>query len=175
MGLLDNLKNVLGSKKKDDIGATTKAPSQVLRENGIEASGLKYTFGSDGSVTLGGTIQQESDRQAIIDLLKALPGIESVNDQMTVAAPAAAAPAEPTPPPAASAPASEPSAPAAPEDRAVAGGTYTVKSGDTLWNIAKSHYGDGSKYMKIFEANKGLLDNPDRIYPGQELVIPKLD
>ena len=36
-------------------------------------------------------------------------------------------------------------------------------------------YGNGSKYMAIFEANKGLLENPDKIFPGQELVIPELE
>jgi nucleoid-associated protein YgaU len=53
--------------------------------------------------------------------------------------------------------------------------TYTVQSGDTLWKIAKEMYGDGSKYMKIFEANAGLLKDPDHIFPGQQLLIPKLE
>jgi nucleoid-associated protein YgaU len=35
-------------------------------------------------------------------------------------------------------------------------------------------YGDGSKYMKIFDANSDLLEHPDRIFPGQELAIPDL-
>jgi len=52
--------------------------------------------------------------------------------------------------------------------------TYTVQSGDTLWKISEQVYGDGSSYMKIFEANTGLLENPDQIFPGQELTIPKL-
>jgi nucleoid-associated protein YgaU len=49
---------------------------------------------------------------------------------------------------------------------------YTVKSGDTLSKIAKQHYGDANQYMKIFNANKGLLKDPDKIQVGQELVIP---
>jgi nucleoid-associated protein YgaU len=49
---------------------------------------------------------------------------------------------------------------------------YTVKKGDTLWAIAKAHYGEGSKYMAIFEANKPMLKDPDMIYPGQTLRIP---
>jgi nucleoid-associated protein YgaU len=55
------------------------------------------------------------------------------------------------------------------------GGSYTVQSGDTLWNIAETVYGDGSKYSKIFEANNELLESPDQIFPGQKLVIPELD
>ena len=47
-----------------------------------------------------------------------------------------------------------------------------VKSGDTLSKIAKEEYGDANAYMKIFEANKPMLSNPDRIYPGQMLRIP---
>ena len=49
---------------------------------------------------------------------------------------------------------------------------YTVKSGDSLSKIAKAHYGDAMKYPVIFEANKPMLKDPDRIYPGQVLRIP---
>jgi nucleoid-associated protein YgaU len=50
--------------------------------------------------------------------------------------------------------------------------TYTVKAGDTLSKIAKEHLGDANDYMKIFNANKGLLTDPDKIKPGQVLTIP---
>jgi nucleoid-associated protein YgaU len=52
------------------------------------------------------------------------------------------------------------------------GSTYTVKSGDTLSKIAKEHLGDANAYMKIFEANKDQLSDPDKIKPGQVLKIP---
>lgn len=51
-------------------------------------------------------------------------------------------------------------------------GTHMVVSGDNLWNIAKKYYGDGSKYTKIYNANKDKIKNPSLIYPGQKLVIP---
>ena len=51
---------------------------------------------------------------------------------------------------------------------------YTVKAGDTLSKIAKQHYGDAGKYPVIFEANKPMLEHPDKIYPGQVLRIPPL-
>lgn len=50
---------------------------------------------------------------------------------------------------------------------------YTVKSGDTLGAIAQRHYGKASQFTKIFEANRPLLEHPDRIYPGQVLRIPE--
>ena len=50
--------------------------------------------------------------------------------------------------------------------------TYTVKSGDTLSKIAKDHLGSAGAYMKIFEANKDQLTDPDKIKPGQVLKIP---
>jgi nucleoid-associated protein YgaU len=50
--------------------------------------------------------------------------------------------------------------------------TYTVKAGDTLSKIAKQHLGDANAYMKIFEANRDQLSNPDLIKPGQVLRLP---
>lgn len=52
------------------------------------------------------------------------------------------------------------------------GKTYTVKAGDTLSGIAKEHLGDGNAYMKIFNANKDQLSDPDKIKPGQVLKMP---
>ena len=51
--------------------------------------------------------------------------------------------------------------------------TYTVQSGDTLSSIARHFYSDASLYMKIFEANKSTLADPDKIAPGQVLHIPE--
>jgi len=50
--------------------------------------------------------------------------------------------------------------------------TYTVAAGDSLSKIAKHFYGNANEYMKIFEANKDKLADPNAIKPGQELVIP---
>src|SRR5262245_28561066 len=50
--------------------------------------------------------------------------------------------------------------------------TYTIRAGDTLSKIAKEYYGDSKQYMKIFEANRDTLSDPDKIQPGQTLVIP---
>lgn len=51
---------------------------------------------------------------------------------------------------------------------------HDVVSGDTLSAIAKKYYGDANKYPVIFEANKPMLSDPNKIYPGQKLRIPAL-
>ncbi|MGA8406937.1 MAG: LysM peptidoglycan-binding domain-containing protein [Candidatus Acidiferrales bacterium] len=70
-------------------------------------------------------------------------------------------------------------APAAAAAAASAGGpsssarTYTVQPGDSLSKISKQFYGDANKYMKIFEANKDKLSDPDKVRAGMDLVIPQ--
>ena len=51
--------------------------------------------------------------------------------------------------------------------------TYEVKAGDSLSKIAKRKLGDGNAWRKIFEANTDILKDPDKIYPGQKLKIPR--
>ena len=164
MGIMDSFKNVFG--KSESGRDVTVSPSQMLRDAGIDPEGLEFGFGGDGSINISGLISDESDRQKILDTLSGLDGISSVNDQMTVASPATAEDALPEP----VAPEPIESTPTAAEGRG-----YTVQSGDTLWKIAEEMYGDGSKYMKIFDANSSLLEHPDRIFPGQELTIPNID
>jgi len=65
-------------------------------------------------------------------------------------------------------------APAAPQPTGAIASekTYVVVEGDSLSKIAKREYGDANKWRTIFEANKGLVNDPDLIYPGQELKLP---
>jgi len=69
-------------------------------------------------------------------------------------------------------------APAAAAAAAAGGGattaarTYTVQAGDSLSKISKQFYGDANQYMKIFEANKDKLADPDKVKPGMQLNIP---
>jgi nucleoid-associated protein YgaU len=165
MGLFESIKNTFS--KSEPTADVTAAPSQLLREAGLDPSGLKFTFGN-AEITVKGSISNASDRQKILDVLSGIPGITSVQDQMSVSASAAAV--EP-------ATAAEQAEPTRPEEPAASGEgearTYTVVSGDTLWKIAERMYGNGSQYMRIFDANTDLLENPDRIFPGQKLIIPE--
>lgn len=54
----------------------------------------------------------------------------------------------------------------------IGGHSYTIRKGDTLSAIARQHYGEASAWRILFEANREILDDPDRIHPGQEIRIP---
>ena len=66
-------------------------------------------------------------------------------------------------------------APAEPQPTSTIGSeeTYVVAKGDSLSKIAKREYGDANKWRAIYEANKDLINDPDLIYPGQELRLPR--
>ena len=103
----------------------------------------------DGKLYWVGTVKTEEEKNEIWMAIKTIPEWreEIVADIKVVGGPAPAA------------------APAAAK-------TYTVKSGDTLSAIAKSQLGSAGDYMKIFEANRDQLSDPDKIKPGQVLKIP---
>jgi nucleoid-associated protein YgaU len=68
----------------------------------------------------------------------------------------------------------KPSASPAPGPLPSAGGgkTYEIQRGDTLSAIAQRHYGKASEWPKIHEANRDVIKDPDKIYPGQKIIIP---
>jgi nucleoid-associated protein YgaU len=174
MGIFDSIKNAFGKEApQPDV---TVAPSQLLREAGLDPTGLRFGFGTR-SITVSGDIAEEATRERILQVLRGIKDIDTVEDRLTLAAPTVEAPVAPAeapeqaPTPPATAPAEPPAAAAVP---AGAGGarSYTVVRGDTLWKIAEEAYGSGAQYTKIFEANRDQLDDPDRIFPGQKLIIP---
>jgi len=57
-------------------------------------------------------------------------------------------------------------------EEVVGGQTYTIDKGDTLSKIAKEHYGNANAWKQIFEANRDVIDDPDRIFPGQVIKLP---
>lgn len=50
--------------------------------------------------------------------------------------------------------------------------TYTIEKGDTLSKIAKQQYGNANDWKRIFDANRDVIDDPDRIFPGQVIKLP---
>ncbi len=100
----------------------------------------------DGEVaTISGTCASQEIREKVILTVGNTLGIARVDDQLEVSTP---------------------------EPEAV---FHTVVSGESLSKIAKQHYGNAMKYPVIFEANKPMLADPDKIYPGQVLRIPAID
>lgn len=167
MGFMDKLKGMFGGDEKAAVD-TVKGPSRVLRDAGINPSGLNCDIGGDGTLTVSGSCASDEERDRIIEVLEGMPDVSRVVNEIRVQEPRAEAEFPPTP-----AEAAEGADGASSET--VGGRRYTVQPGDTLWKIATEMYGNGSKYMKIFEANTPMLENPDKIFPGQELVIPDLD
>jgi nucleoid-associated protein YgaU len=126
--------------------ANQKAADAIVAYIGtqnLNAAGLSVDFdGATGNVTVAGTAPDQATKEKIVLCCGNVTGVAQVNDMLTVSEPAD-------------------------ESR-----YYTVVKGDTLSAIAKSHYGNANAYMKIFEANKPMLNHPDKIYPGQLLRIP---
>lgn len=99
----------------------------------------------DDTVTVYGKVDSQEEKEKVVLALGNVTGIATVDDRINVVHPK-------------------------PEST-----FYEVQSGDSLSKIAKAHYGDPMKYPMIFEANKPLLSDPDKIYPGQVLRIPPLE
>ena len=111
----------------------------------------------------------EAKGKAMAEFNKLVETENTINKIALAKAPAAVAP-----PPAAGAVVTG-GAPAKTAAAAAAAGAkvHVVEKGDTLGAIAKKYYGKAGAYMKIFEANKDILTDPDKIKPGQKLRIPE--
>jgi|SRR5262250_52329 len=130
----------------------------AINQNGVRLSHLHI---QDDKFFLQGAAGSEAIKNRVWDEIKKVnPSLNDITCDLTVD-PAAA------PPPATAA------AAAAAAGGSGHGRTYTVAAGDSLSKIAKSFYGNANQYMKIFEANKDKLSDPDKIKPGQVLVIPE--
>ena len=111
---------------------------------GLTISGLSVSYNSTtDTATLKGEAKSQADREKAVLAIGNINHVAAVQDDMTVAMPE-------------------------PESK-----FYTIKSGDTLSKVAKEFYGNPNLYSKIFEANKPMLSDPDKIYVGQVLRIPE--
>ncbi len=132
---------------QDDLNTKAgKAIETYVNAQNLGVSDVKVQFdGSQGKVTVTGTAPTQAAKEKVTLCCGNVAHVTSVDNQMSVANP-------------------EPEAQ-----------YHDVVSGDTLSAISKKYYGDANKYNVIFEANKPMLSNPDKIYPGQKLRIPPLD
>jgi len=154
MGLINFIKEagayLFGAGAGTAVAATQGKPvtTDILKQQvsvlGVPVDGLNVAF-NDPVATVSGTVASQSDKEKVALAVGNTPGVGQVNDQLAVKAAAATGPQT---------------------------SFYTVKKGDTLSAIAKAEYGDANKYPVIFEANKPMLKDPDKIYPGQVLRIP---
>jgi nucleoid-associated protein YgaU len=151
MGLLSFFKGV-GEKvfKNEETTATPAPEAEPLRASALLAhvKALKLPYNnltirtSGDTVKLEGEVAKQEDSEKIALAVGNVEGVQVVDNRLSVATPTPEA-------------------------------TYhTVEKGDTLSKIAKTIYGDMMKYPIIFEANKPMLTDPDKIYPGQVLRIP---
>ena len=154
MGLMSFFKGVGekifgGNKEVDPATAATVEPlraSALLAH--VKSLGLDYnslTIKTAGdTVILEGEVVKQEDAEKLALAVGNVEGVKVVDNQLDVAEPAEEAK------------------------------YHEVVSGDTLSKIAKEYYGDMMKYEVIFEANKPMLSDVDKIYPGQMLRIPSL-
>ncbi len=143
MGLLDFAKDVGSRLFTTDADAAENIKQHLdIKVSGIE--NLRVGF-DDGVATLGGECINEKTRDTCILIAGNVKGVERVvADDLVFPEPEEKQKVE----------------------------YYEIVSGDTLGAIAKKYYGKASLYTKIHEANKELIPDPNKIYPGQKIRIP---
>lgn len=133
------------AKVKAANDAAADAILDYIKAQNLSATGLTVTFdGATSTVSVFGVAPDQATKEKIALCAGNVAGVTSVNNMMSV----------------------DQSAPEAKY--------YTVVAGDNLSKISKAQYGDPNKYMTIYEANRPMLQHPDKIYPGQVLRIPPL-
>ena len=152
MGLLDFLKD----KGKDLFGGNAgneaeQIKQEVERALGNNVSNLGVRF-DNGRVSLQGTAKSQAAKEKAALIAGNVKGVSHVDDDGLRVDGAQTAGAATT--------------------QTAASTYYTIQSGDTLSKIAKEKYGDPNAYNKIFEANREVIGDPDKIYPGQQIRIP---
>ena len=147
MGLFDFAKDVGRQLFDTDAEAADNIKQHLeIRTSGISNIEVQY---DDGVATICGDCINQATKDNAVLMVGNIKGVEKViADDMRV------------PPPAKE---------EEPEEKSE---IYEIVSGDTLGKIAERYYGKPSEYMRIFEANREIIEDPDRIYPGQKIRIP---
>ena len=145
MGLWDFVRN---AGKALGIGGAeaAEAPAPEALKKEVEDLGLKAeglkVTVAGDTVKLSGKAASQAEREKVILAVGNVAGVAKVEEAIETPEPAA-----------------EPA-------------FHTVKKGDTLWKISERTLGSGARHKEIFEANRPMLKDPDKIYPGQVLRIP---
>lgn len=155
------------SVAKADTDRKVAALQQEVKALGLDSGDVKLTLRGD-------TVKIESkgaDRATMEKLILAVGNVKGIA-AVEAEVPKVQSSAQDASPKLASAPQAAPSSqPAAPASAQPV--FHTVKKGETLSAIAKQYLGDANRYQEIFKANKPMLSDPDKIYPGQTLRIPQ--
>ena len=142
-----------------------KSIIENIKEAEVNVEDLSVVVDGE-EVILGGKVKSQEAYEKLTLLAGNQHGIGRVNCQLEIDAPAPESSVSPQPESTVS---PQPESTVSPQAEST---FYTVKPGDTLSKIAKQFYGDASKYPVIFEANKPMLTDPNKIYVGQNLRIP---
>lgn len=161
MGLFSFIKNAgakvfgIGKTSEEEAAEAAMEEAELAKAKASKLVNAVETLGFDvldinvevegDKATVWGEANSQETREKVVLVIGNTEGIATVDDRMSVAV-------------------EEPKAQ-----------FHTVVSGDYLSKISKKYYGDAMKYNVIFEANKPMLTDPDKIYPGQVLRIPVID
>jgi nucleoid-associated protein YgaU len=179
MGIFDFIKNA-GHKviKHDDKEDAIEVVRRHLAAHGVSTKDVTIMVDGD-KITLMGYVPTLDVKEKTVLLAGNIEGIAKVDDRLHVGVrPGAATTTAATTPAGSTLGTGSGKVQMSPNETSGAGApawqsrTYTVEKGDTLSAISKKFYGDASDYNMIFEANKPMLSDPDKIYPGQVLRIP---
>jgi nucleoid-associated protein YgaU len=134
-----------GGRTSASTDPAGEAIINYIRAQNLQVEDLHVSFDAHTStVKVSGTAKDQATKEKVVLCCGNIEGVEKVDDQLRVEQ-------------------------AAPEAQ-----YHAVVQGETLSGIAKKYYGNANKYVTIFEANKPMLKDPDKIYPGQLLRIPRL-
>ena len=148
MGVFDFIRNIGKSIMPGNEGPEIQA--NITKLLGSQVENLKVDY-NDGLVRLYGLVNSVASKQKAVLLAGNVKGVEKVNDDGLQVKPA-------------------PVQQKAPEPEFT---FYTIVKGDSLSKIAKKYYGDAMKWNTLFEANREVIQDPDLIYPGQVIRVPK--
>ena len=145
MGIFSFLKNI--GKKVGSGREAEEIKQDIVGSLGGSVERLAVAF-DDGTVTLTGTVDSPAAREKAVLLAGHVEGVEKVVEHLTVRVVVEVV-EEPV--------------------------FYTVQRGDSLSKIARKQYGDAMRWPVLFEANREVIKDPNLIYPGQQIRIPRLE